>query len=94
MDFETIFDNIFNENEGGNPSLTTIKEAEDFLNGMGVTHEAALLSHEVSIARNLAMGEKISRLEIGNDGFWGRAYTRLTDDDDASIYMEAMHRRA
>ena len=94
MKFETIFETIFGENEGLNPSLTSIKEAEDFLNTIEIGSEAALLSHEVSVARFLATGEPISRTEIGNDAYYGRAYTRPTDDDDDdSLVRESMHRR-
>ena len=96
MTFEKIFNKLFNENEGLNPSLTVIKEAEDFLEKMGVTHEAALLSHEVSVARFLATGEPISRTEIGNDCYYGRAYTRppMEQSFPISLYKESMHRRA
>ena len=93
MDFEKIFSDIFNENEGGNPSLAIIKEAEDFLDGMEVNHEAALLSHELVVARFLATGEPISVLEIGNDTYYGRAYTRPSVVGIESPYRESMHRR-
>ena len=93
MDFETIFDKIYNENEELDTSLTTLKEAEDFLQCMPVNSEAALLSHEISVARFLATGEPISSSEIGSDRYYGRAYTRPTVVACIdSRYRESMHR--